>query len=70
MSRVGGAAQTGAMKSVAGGVETCNMHNLENYKFFAQFGSELDPATLSQLERGKRVNEILNNHNTLPFQKH
>lgn len=57
VSRVGGAAQTGAMKSVAGGVKLAHAQFRE-LQVFAQFGSELDQATLSQLERGKRVNEI------------
>ncbi|HEV2339383.1 MAG TPA: F0F1 ATP synthase subunit alpha [Patescibacteria group bacterium] len=58
VSRVGGAAQTGAMKSVAGRIKL----ELAQYKelaIFAQFGSELDQATLNQLERGKRLTEIL-----------
>jgi F-type H+-transporting ATPase subunit alpha len=58
VSRVGGAAQTGTMKSVSGRIKL----ELAQYKelaVFAQFGSELDPATLSQLERGKRLTEIL-----------
>src|SRR5258708_15259031 len=48
VSRVGGAAQTGAMKSVAGKMRL----DLAQYRAlaaFAQFGSELDQATLSQL---------------------
>jgi len=58
VSRVGGAAQTGAMKSVSGRIKL----ELAQYKelaVFAQFGSELDPATLAQLERGKRLTEVL-----------
>lgn len=58
VSRVGGAAQTGAMKSVSGGIKL----GLAQYKelaVFAQFGSELDQATLSQLELGKRMTEVL-----------
>lgn len=57
VSRVGGSAQTGAMKSVAGGVKLAHAQFRE-LQVFAQFGSELDAATLSQLERGKRVNEV------------
>jgi F-type H+-transporting ATPase subunit alpha len=58
VSRVGGAAQTGAMKSVAGKtrLELAQFRSLEA---FAQFGSELDQATISQLERGKRTVEVL-----------
>ncbi|HET9947128.1 MAG TPA: F0F1 ATP synthase subunit alpha [Patescibacteria group bacterium] len=58
VSRVGGAAQTGAMKSVSGRIKL----ELAQYKelaVFAQFGSDLDAATLSQLERGKRLTEVL-----------
>lgn len=58
VSRVGGAAQTGTMKSVSGRIKL----ELAQYKelaVFAQFGSELDPATLAQLERGKRLTEVL-----------
>jgi len=58
VSRVGGAAQTGAMKSVSGKIKL----ELAQYKelaVFAQFGSELDSATVAQLEMGKRLTEIL-----------
>lgn len=58
VSRVGGAAQTKIMKQIAGPLR------LESAQFrelaaFAQFGSDLDEATLQKIERGKRVNEIL-----------
>ena len=58
VSRVGGAAQTKAMKKVAGTVrlELAQFRELES---FSQFGSDLDAATRSQLERGKRVSELL-----------
>ncbi len=58
VSRVGGAAQSGAMKSVSGKIKL----ELAQYKelaVFSQFGSELDQATLNQLERGKRLTEAL-----------
>ena len=58
VSRVGGAAQTGAMKSVAGKMRL-DLAQFRELAAFAQFGSELDPATQAQLERGKRTNEIL-----------
>ncbi|MBI4079600.1 MAG: F0F1 ATP synthase subunit alpha [Candidatus Levybacteria bacterium] len=58
VSRVGGAAQTGAMKSVAGKMRL-DLAQYRELAAFAQFGSELDPATLSQLERGKRLTEVL-----------
>ena len=58
VSRVGGAAQTKAMKKVAGKVrlELAQFRELES---FSQFGSDLDAATRAQLERGKRVSELL-----------
>ena len=58
VSRVGGAAQTGAMKSVAGKMRL-ELAQFRELAAFAQFGSELDPATQAQLDRGKRTNEIL-----------
>jgi F-type H+-transporting ATPase subunit alpha len=58
VSRVGGAAQTGAMKSVSGKMKL-EMSQYRELAAFAQFGSELDPATQAQLDRGIRTNEIL-----------
>lgn len=58
VSRVGGAAQTGAIKSVAGKMRL-ELAQYNSIAAFAQFGSELDQATIQQLERGKRVTEIL-----------
>lgn len=58
VSRVGGAAQTGAMKSVSGRIKL-ELAQYRELAVFAQFGSELDAATLSQLERGKRLTEVL-----------
>jgi len=58
VSRVGGAAQTKAMKSVSGKMKL-EMSQFQELAAFAQFGSELDPETTAQLERGKRINEIL-----------
>jgi len=58
VSRVGGAAQTGAMKSVAGKMRL-ELAQFRELAAFAQFGSELDSATQSQLDRGQRTNEIL-----------
>lgn len=57
VSRVGTAAQTGAMKSVAGKMKL-ELAQYRELAAFSQFGSELDPATLKQLERGKRITEI------------
>ena len=58
VSRVGGAAQTGAMKSVSGKMKL-EMSQYRELAAFAQFGSELDSETQAQLDRGKRTNEIL-----------
>jgi len=58
VSRVGGAAQTGSMKSVAGKMKL-EMSQYRELAAFSQFGSELDPETKAQLERGQRINEIL-----------
>lgn len=58
VSRVGGAAQTGAIKSVAGKLRL-ELAQYNSLAAFAQFGSELDEATVNQLERGKRTVEIL-----------
>ncbi len=58
VSRVGGAAQTKAIKSVAGKLRL-ELAQYNSLAAFAQFGSELDESTLKQLERGKRIVEIL-----------
>lgn len=58
VSRVGGAAQTPAIKSVSGKMKL-ELAQYNELAAFAQFGSELDPATLAQLERGKKTIEIL-----------
>jgi F-type H+-transporting ATPase subunit alpha len=58
VSRVGGDAQTKAMKQVAGKLRL-DMANYREVAAFAQFGSDLDKATQDQLARGKRLQEIL-----------
>ncbi|MFN3535023.1 MAG: F0F1 ATP synthase subunit alpha, partial [Desulfatiglandales bacterium] len=58
VSRVGGAAQTKAMKKVAGSLRL-DMAQYRELEAFAQFGSDLDKATLRQLERGRRLVEVL-----------
>lgn len=58
VSRVGGAAQTGTMKSVAGKIRL-DLAQYRSLEAFAQFGSDLDAATTKQLERGKRMVELL-----------
>lgn len=58
VSRVGGDAQIEAMKQVAGQLRL-DMAAFRELEAFAQFGSELDPATQARLERGRRLREIL-----------
>ena len=58
VSRVGGAAQTKAMKKVAGTLKL-DMAQFRELEGFAQFGSDLDKATQRQLERGYRLVEVL-----------
>jgi F-type H+-transporting ATPase subunit alpha len=58
VSRVGGNAQVAAMKKVAGPLRL-NLAQFRELEAFAEFGSELDAESLSQLERGRRVVEVL-----------
>lgn len=58
VSRVGGDAQTRAMKQVAGGLRL-DMASYQELAAFAQLGSELDEATQRKLDRGRRLTEIL-----------
>jgi F-type H+-transporting ATPase subunit alpha len=58
VSRVGGSAQIKAMKQVAGTLRI-DLAQYRELAAFAQFGSDLDKATQAQLERGKRLTEIL-----------
>src|SRR5512138_2868140 len=58
VSRVGGAAQIRAMKQVAGKLRL-DLAQYREMAAFAQFGSELDKATQAQLNRGRRMVEIL-----------
>ncbi|GAB4438133.1 MAG: F0F1 ATP synthase subunit alpha [Anaerolineae bacterium] len=58
VSRVGGDAQTKAMKQVAGQLRL-ELAQFRALAAFAQFGSELDAATRDQLERGLRLTELL-----------
>lgn len=58
VSRVGGSAQIKAMKKVAGTLRL-DLASFRELESFAQFGSDLDKATLSKLERGKRTVEVL-----------
>lgn len=58
VSRVGGAAQTKAMKTVAGTLRL-SLAQYRELAAFAQFGSDLDRETKAQLDRGARVTEML-----------
>ncbi len=58
VSRVGGNAQISGMKKVAGPLRL-NLAQFRELEAFAEFGSELDSASLAQLERGRRVVEVL-----------
>lgn len=58
VSRVGSAAQVKAMKQVAGTVKL-DLAQFRELQAFAQFGSDLDPATKKQIERGQKMTELL-----------
>ena len=58
VSRVGGAAQTKAMKQVAGRLRL-DLAQYRELEAFAKFGSDLDKATQAQLNRGMRLVELL-----------
>jgi F-type H+-transporting ATPase subunit alpha len=58
VSRVGGSAQIRAMRQVAGSLRL-DLAQYRELAAFAQFGSDLDPATQRQLNRGRRLTEIL-----------
>ena len=58
VSRVGSSAQTNSMKSVAGPVKL-ELAQYREMAAFAQFGSDLDAATQKQLNRGKRLTELM-----------
>ena len=66
VSRVGGAAQTKAMKQVAGTLRL-DLAQFRELAAFAQFGSDLDKATLAQIERGKRMVELLKQDQFVPL---
>src|SRR5690242_273363 len=70
VSRVGGSAQIKAMRQVAGSMKL-ELAQYRELAAFAQFGSDLDKATQNQLNRGKRLVEILKQDlfQPLPFSK-
>ena len=65
VSRVGGAAQTKAMKKVGGGLRL-DLAQYRELAAFAQFASDLDEATRAQIERGKRGVEVLKQDENTP----
>jgi len=65
-SRVGGKAQTAAMKKVAGNLRL-DLAQYRELAAFTQFGSELDEATQAQLTRGERMVEILKQGRGIPY---
>ena len=66
VSRVGGNAQTKAMKKVAGKLRL-DLSQYRELEAFAQFGSELDPETQKQLARGERMVAALNQNERQPM---
>jgi F-type H+/Na+-transporting ATPase subunit alpha len=70
VSRVGGSAQVKAMRQVAGSLRL-DLAQYRELAAFAQFGSDLDKATLNQLNRGRRLVEVLKQpqYEPLPVEK-
>ena len=70
VSRVGGSAQIKAMKKVSGTLRL-DLASYRELESFAQFGSDLDPATKAKLDRGERTVEVLKQdlHSPIPVEK-
>jgi F-type H+-transporting ATPase subunit alpha len=70
VSRVGGSAQTKAMRSVAGSLRL-ELAQYRELAAFSQFGSDLDKSSQQQLNRGRRLVEVLKQgqYQPLPFEK-
>src|SRR3954451_17241060 len=66
VSRVGGSAQIGPMKKVAGRLRL-ELSQYRELEAFAQFGSDLDPDTQATLNRGERLLELLNQDELKPW---
>jgi F-type H+-transporting ATPase subunit alpha len=66
VSRVGGNAQIKAMRQVSGSLRL-DMAQFRDLAAFAQFGSDLDKATLAQLNRGQRLTEVLKQDQYVPI---
>jgi F-type H+-transporting ATPase subunit alpha len=69
VSRVGSNAQTLAMRRVTGGLRS-DLAQYRELAAFAQFGSDLDPATQRQLARGERLMELLKQPQYNPYPPH
>jgi F-type H+-transporting ATPase subunit alpha len=67
VSRVGGAAQVKAMKKIAGSLRL-DLAAFRELEAFAQLGTELDPATQKQLDRGTRMVELLKQRQYVPYE--
>merc|ERR1712151_1246518 len=66
VSRVGSAAQTGAMKKVAGKLKL-ELAQFAELEAFSQFASDLDAATQAELARGQRLREVLKQPQNSPL---
>lgn len=66
VSRVGGSAQTKAMKKIAGQLRL-DLAQFRELEAFAQFATDLDEITRSQIERGRRIVEILKQNQFVPM---
>src|SRR6202166_2000948 len=66
VSRVGGAAQVRAMRSVSGSLRT-DLAQFRDLEAFATFGSELDKVSQAQLDRGYRLTELLKQSQNAPL---
>jgi F-type H+-transporting ATPase subunit alpha len=67
VSRVGGKAQTAGMKKIAGSLRL-DLAAFRDLEAFAQLGTELDAATQRQLDRGKRIVELLKQPQYQPYE--
>ncbi|MGC1177189.1 MAG: F0F1 ATP synthase subunit alpha [Candidatus Saccharimonadales bacterium] len=66
VSRVGGSAQTKAIKSVGGGLKL-SLAQFRELAAFSQFSTDLDPETRHTIERGQRLTELLKQHQYSPY---
>jgi F-type H+-transporting ATPase subunit alpha len=66
VSRVGGAAQTKAIKAVGGGLKL-DLAQFRELAAFSQFSTDLDPETRKTIERGQRLTELLKQPQYSPY---